>query len=62
MQITAHLSDILGAHSYLDKDNILYKKIDNQWVGKPAIQVKPDGKGFQMKWEEDIKPTDEICK
>ncbi len=55
------LADAFGANSALDKDNILWRKVDSQWIGKPGIQVKPSGKGFQMKWREDIMPEDIIC-
>jgi hypothetical protein len=58
MNVTQKLCDVFESKCYLDKNNILYKKIDGQWVGKPGIQVKPNGKGFQMKWQEDITQTD----
>lgn len=45
----------------LTPDNMLYRKVDDKWISKPSVQVKPNGHGFAMKWEEDITPEDVIC-
>jgi len=55
------IAEHFGSISVLRPDNQLCKKIGDEWICKPGIQVKPDGKGFQMKWQEDIKPTDIKC-
>jgi hypothetical protein len=42
---------------FLDgKTNILWKWIDNNWIGKPAIYTK----NFRHVWMENIKNNDEI--
>lgn len=53
------ISQSLGADSVLS-GNKLYKIINGKWIGKDYKQVKPNGKGFQLKWVEDILITDQI--
>jgi hypothetical protein len=41
--------------SYLDSDNILYKWVDGEFIGKPSVQTK----SLSRKWFDEVSP-DEI--
>jgi hypothetical protein len=41
--------------NYLDKNNISWKFIDNEWIGKRCVSSK---EGFRYVWLEDV-PSDE---
>lgn len=40
--------------SYFDKNNILWRWVGNDWVGKYAVQTKE----LSIKWLEEINPED----
>lgn len=53
--MVTEIADLFEAQCCLDNENILWKKIDGEWIGKPGIQLKNLG----WVWFEDAK-LDEI--
>ncbi len=39
--------------SFLDNNNILWKMVDGDWIGKPVVK-DPNHKGHRYIWEEEI--------
>ena len=40
---------------FLDNKNYLFRHIDGEWVGKPAVQVKMRAGGWRHVWAEEVK-------
>jgi hypothetical protein len=41
-------------YCFLDKDNIFYRKIDGEWIGKPVVWITP----YKAGWAEDLELED----
>ena len=56
---TITFADLIGAKNVLDKNWILWKKVNKKWIGKRCVSVKD---GFKYVWLEDVLKEETIHK